>query len=120
LGETHLAAKLAVESESRALIRRLPQLLELRFLDGTPLASPETAAWLRAGGGAEGPAERARGRPERQRRSSDARAGAPAAHGVLRARGLPVAPRPRAFRGERGQAGGRGRALSRARTRRGY
>jgi type VI secretion system protein VasJ len=51
LGETHVAAKAAVESESRALARRLPQLLELRFLDGTPIASPEAAAWLRAGAG---------------------------------------------------------------------
>jgi type VI secretion system protein VasJ len=53
LGETHVAAKAAVESESRALARRLPQLLELRFLDGTPIASPEAAAWLRAGSGGD-------------------------------------------------------------------
>jgi type VI secretion system protein VasJ len=49
LGETHLAAKAAVECESRALTRRLPQLLALRFLDGTPIVSPEAAAWFRAG-----------------------------------------------------------------------
>lgn len=53
LGDTHVAAKAAVESESRAVARRLPQLLELRFLDGTPIASPEAAAWLRAGAGGD-------------------------------------------------------------------
>jgi type VI secretion system protein VasJ len=53
LGETHQAARAIVEGESRALVRRLPQLLELRFLDGTPIASPDAAAWLRAGAGSD-------------------------------------------------------------------
>lgn len=49
LGDSHAAALAAVEAESRALVARLPQLLELQFLDGTPFASSEAAAWFRGG-----------------------------------------------------------------------
>src|SRR5690606_9740227 len=41
-----VAARKAVEHEARAVVARLPLLLTLKFLDGSPFASPEASAWL--------------------------------------------------------------------------
>ncbi len=50
LGERFAAAEVAVERELAALMARMPALPELQFADGTPFASPEAAAWLKASG----------------------------------------------------------------------
>jgi type VI secretion system protein VasJ len=47
LGRPYAAAKEAVGHAVAALTRRLPGLLDLKFADGTPLASPATALWIR-------------------------------------------------------------------------
>lgn len=36
----------AVRSELKLLLARVPQLVDLKFSDGTPFANPRTAAWL--------------------------------------------------------------------------
>ncbi len=48
LGPDYTAAAEAVTLEARALIARHPALLDLRFANDAPLASPETMAWLQA------------------------------------------------------------------------
>ena len=47
LGRPYAAAKAAVGHAVAALTRRLPALLDLKFSDGTPLASPAAALWIR-------------------------------------------------------------------------
>jgi type VI secretion system protein VasJ len=55
LGRPYAAAKAAVGHAVAALTRRLPGLLDVKFADGSPLASPSAALWIRhelsAGGG---------------------------------------------------------------------
>jgi type VI secretion system protein VasJ len=46
LGESHAAARTAVAAELGALLRRMPQLPDLVAVDGSPLADPETKAWV--------------------------------------------------------------------------
>ena len=58
LGADYELPRAVVLRETAALLARAPQLPELRFSDGTPLASDETKAWvatLSAGGGGGGP-----------------------------------------------------------------
>lgn len=45
-GESYAMVADAIESETAALLGRVPELLELCFSDGTPLASAETRTWL--------------------------------------------------------------------------
>jgi type VI secretion system protein VasJ len=47
LGRPYAAAKLAVGHAVTALTRRLPGLMDLKFSDGTPLAGPAAALWIR-------------------------------------------------------------------------
>ncbi len=46
LGEPYSAAKTAILTELQSLVLRLPGLLGLKFVDGTPLFSPATAHWV--------------------------------------------------------------------------
>jgi type VI secretion system protein ImpA len=46
LGEEYHAIAAAIQSELRALLNDLPELLEATLLDETPAANPETRAWL--------------------------------------------------------------------------
>jgi type VI secretion system protein VasJ len=46
LGRGHERAARAVVVEVRSLLGRMPELVEMAFVDGTPLASSETRAWL--------------------------------------------------------------------------
>jgi len=46
LGPEHQRAAKAVVVEVRSLLGRMPELIEMAFSDGTPLASSETRAWL--------------------------------------------------------------------------
>jgi len=46
LGDEYDAAALEVKAEVRALLTRLPTLLELRDRDGVPLADPGTRRWI--------------------------------------------------------------------------
>jgi type VI secretion system protein VasJ len=46
LGRPYQAAKRAVEEEVLWLVRSVPELLELKFADGKPLASEGTRVWL--------------------------------------------------------------------------
>lgn len=54
----------AIRTELRGLLKRVPQLPDLKFNDGTPLASPATREWLESiqkegsGGGAKSAASR--------------------------------------------------------------
>lgn len=45
----------AVLAETRKLVERMPALLELRFADDTPFASPDTLSWLSPPTGVGGP-----------------------------------------------------------------
>lgn len=54
LGDAYLPIAAAVHAETSALVARLPGLEKLRFADGTPMASPDTAEWLATAG--SGPA----------------------------------------------------------------
>ncbi len=45
-GQTHRAARQAVVVEVGTLLRRMPELLELRAADGSPLVGAETRTWL--------------------------------------------------------------------------
>ena len=98
LGERYAAARDAVAGELRALLGRLPGLPRLAFDDGSPLADPETQAWLGkvvgaapAGGAGDGPGAEAAERLARARQLLEAgdvaaalaatRAGAAAAAG---------------------------------------
>jgi type VI secretion system protein VasJ len=47
LGPEYAEAAEAVRQETTLLVQRLPGLETLRFSDGTPFATQETAAWLR-------------------------------------------------------------------------
>jgi len=47
LGEEYLPIAAAIQTELRALLNDLPELLEAILLDDTPAANPETKAWLR-------------------------------------------------------------------------
>lgn len=47
LGDGHRLAQLAVEAELLSLLRRVPELPELKFQDGTPFASEATRGFLR-------------------------------------------------------------------------
>jgi type VI secretion system protein VasJ len=42
----HGVARAAVVRETVTLVRRFPRLVDLKFSNGSPLASPETSAWL--------------------------------------------------------------------------
>jgi type VI secretion system protein ImpA len=55
LGKEYLPVATAIQSELRALLNDLPDLLEATLLDDTPAANPETKAWLK-GLSAEAPA----------------------------------------------------------------
>jgi type VI secretion system protein ImpA len=46
LGKEYLPIATAIQSELRALLNDLPDLLEATLLDDTPAANPETKAWL--------------------------------------------------------------------------
>jgi type VI secretion system protein ImpA len=46
LGAEYQAIAAAIESELRALLNDLPELLDAMLLDDTPAANPETRAWL--------------------------------------------------------------------------
>jgi type VI secretion system protein ImpA len=46
LGKEYDAIAKAIESELRALLNDLPELLDATLLDDTPAANPETKAWL--------------------------------------------------------------------------
>ena len=52
LGPDYSQAARAVEADTVSLIRIIPELLELKFSDGTPLADDETRQWLSALSGA--------------------------------------------------------------------
>jgi type VI secretion system protein VasJ len=54
VGLGHGPAAEAVEIEVAHLVRRLPELLERQFADGTPFAGGDTADWLRSIAGAPG------------------------------------------------------------------
>lgn len=62
LGEEYAAAKQAVLGEVAVLLRRAPNMPQMTFNDGTPLADDDTKAWIQAevaaggGGGGGGPA----------------------------------------------------------------
>lgn len=45
-GLGHTAAREAVRHEVRALVERLPSVLDLKFSDGTPFADPATRTWI--------------------------------------------------------------------------
>ncbi len=47
LGDSYSSIAIAIRSELRALLRDLPQLLEATLSDDTPVANPQTQAWLR-------------------------------------------------------------------------
>jgi type VI secretion system protein ImpA len=47
LGSEYQPIATAIQSELRALLNDLPELLEATLLDDTPAANPETKAWLR-------------------------------------------------------------------------
>jgi len=53
LGDAYASAREGVHGEVRALLRRLPQLADLRFRDDTPFADAETRRWLTEDLGAE-------------------------------------------------------------------
>jgi type VI secretion system protein VasJ len=60
LGPSYAGVRDGVVAELRALLRRLPGLVELRFRDDLPFADPETRVWLSESLGEEaGPAVRA-------------------------------------------------------------
>jgi len=48
LGPEYLSIATAVQSELRALLNDLPELLDATLLDDTPSANPETKAWLQS------------------------------------------------------------------------
>jgi type VI secretion system protein VasJ len=48
LGDPYSAAKQAVLTELANLIRRFPEVVELKFNDDTPFADPATRAWIEA------------------------------------------------------------------------
>ena len=47
LGEDYLPIASAIQTELRALLNDLPELMEATLLDDTPAANPDTKAWLR-------------------------------------------------------------------------
>ena len=47
LGSKYDGIAIAIRSELKALLRDLPQLLEINLLDDTPVANNETQAWLK-------------------------------------------------------------------------
>jgi type VI secretion system protein ImpA len=48
LGKEHAPIATAIQSELRALLNDLPELLDATLLDDTPAANPETKAWLQS------------------------------------------------------------------------
>lgn len=48
LGDAYAPCRLVVEAELASLLRRMPELSELAFQDGTPFADADTRAFLRA------------------------------------------------------------------------
>jgi type VI secretion system protein ImpA len=48
LGEEYKPIATAIQSELRALLNDLPELLDATLLDDTPAANPETKAWLQS------------------------------------------------------------------------
>jgi type VI secretion system protein ImpA len=70
LGTEYLPIANAIQSELRALLNDLPELLDATLLDDTPAANPETKEWLR-GLGAPAPAAPP---TEEQEASAEARA----------------------------------------------
>jgi type VI secretion system protein ImpA len=48
LGDEYLPIATAIQSELRALLNDLPELLDATLLDDTPAANPETREWLRS------------------------------------------------------------------------
>lgn len=48
LGKEYLPIATAIQSELRALLNDLPELLDVTLLDDTPAANPETKAWLQS------------------------------------------------------------------------
>jgi type VI secretion system protein ImpA len=47
LGDDYLPIAVAIQTELRALLNDVPELLEATLLDDTPAANPDTRAWLR-------------------------------------------------------------------------
>ena len=56
LGKEYGAIATAIQSELRALLNDLPELLDATLLDDTPAANPETKAWLQSLGSTPQPA----------------------------------------------------------------
>jgi type VI secretion system protein VasJ len=62
LGPVHQAARKALVLEVEGLLRRMPTLVDLQYNDGSPLADPQTKAWIEeevlaapaGGGGGDG------------------------------------------------------------------
>ena len=59
-GADYAAARASVVAELGAFLRRVDDLLDLRFRDGTPFAGPDACAWIRQAvlSGAEGEVDR--------------------------------------------------------------
>jgi type VI secretion system protein ImpA len=55
LGAEYAPIAAAIQSELRALLNDLPELLDANLLDDTPAANAETKRWLRQLGGADSP-----------------------------------------------------------------
>jgi type VI secretion system protein ImpA len=47
LGPDYQAIAMAIRSELRALVRDVPEILQLTLMDDTPAANPDTQAWLK-------------------------------------------------------------------------
>jgi type VI secretion system protein VasJ len=60
----HDAARAAVVRETVALVRRFPRLVDLKFSNGSPLASPETSVWLMRESTSNGTSKHASGSSE--------------------------------------------------------
>ena len=70
LGKEYQPIATAIQSELRALLNDLPELLDATLLDDTPAANPETKAWLQGLSAAYARAIRRRGRSRGDARPS--------------------------------------------------
>jgi type VI secretion system protein ImpA len=61
LGEEYTPIAAAIQSELKALLSDMPQLLNATLLDDTPAANAETRSWLEQLGGSPAPAEHPEG-----------------------------------------------------------
>lgn len=98
MGDAYEPARLAVLGETAAILRRLPSLLDFRFRDESPFASPQTREWIQsdvasgAGAGAEADPNAAIAAAARQQLGSG---GPKAALAVFAAAGETLTGRPR-------------------------